>query len=91
MQFTRLKLKFDPGKFEKTDMEGVWSSLSALSVASEDMARISEVGLNLTEATEVVKLRTIFSGLGRVELMRVERLKKKFKIKLLLVFLSPSK
>ncbi len=55
----------------------MWSNLSALSVASEDMARISEVGLNLTEDTEVVKLRTIFSGLGREELIRVERLKQK--------------
>ena len=76
MQLTRLKLKFGPGKFEKTDMEGVWSSLSALSAASDDMARISDVGLNLTECTEVVKFRTIFSGLGRVELIRVARLKK---------------
>ena len=75
MQFTRFRFKFCPGKFEKTDIDGKCMSFSALSVASDVIERISDVGLNLTEATEVVKLRTIFSGLGLVEFIKSPRLK----------------
>jgi hypothetical protein len=40
------------------------------------MARISEVGENLTESTDVVRLRTIFSGFGRFDDIRSARLKR---------------
>jgi len=76
-EITLFRLCAKPGKLEKTVMEGVWSSLTELSWTSEDMAKISEVGLNLTELTDVVKLRTIFSGFGRVEFINSERLEKR--------------
>ena len=47
-------------------MDGKCNNLTALSLTSEAMANISELGLNLTDEILVVKFKTIFSGLGWV-------------------------
>ena len=47
-----------------TVMEGTCASLIAFSFNSECMASISDVGLNLRPATEVVRFRMAFSGLN---------------------------
>ena len=64
----------NPGKLEKTVMEGKCISLIALSVASDVIDRISDVGLNFRVDTDVVRFKTIFSGFGVCEVNRFARL-----------------
>ena len=73
----RFRFKLNPGKLEKTVMEGKCMSLIALSVASDVIDRISDVGLNLRDDTDVVRFKTIFSGLGLDDVSRFARLWKK--------------
>jgi hypothetical protein len=55
-------------------MDGKCISFMALSVISDVIERISDVGLNLSVAIDVVRLRTIFSGVGLVEVNKLARL-----------------
>ena len=55
-------------------MEGKCISLIALSVASDVIDRISDVGLNFRVDTDVVRFKTIFSGFGVCEVNRFARL-----------------
>ena len=75
----RLRFRLNPGKLEKTVMEGRCINLMALSVASDVIDKISDVGLNLRVETDVVRFRTIFSGFGRAEVRRFARLRKKMR------------
>ena len=66
MQFGLFTLKLKLGKLENTVIDGTCNNFTEFSFTSEAMAKISDEGLNFKSVTEVVKLRTIFSGLGLV-------------------------
>ena len=74
MLLMRFRFRLNPGKLEKTVMEGKCISLIALSVASDVIDRISDVGLNFRVDTDVVRFKTIFSGFGICEVNRFARL-----------------